>query len=271
MSRIKFFASLTLAIALLAAQAGAALAAPPRQDTTISGTVQSIVLETDSEGVTTVVVTLEDSTGGSTTVRLSVDTAVGLGLVTLDANGDPVVNDAAVGTTVEIDPATVIPDEETTEEQHPVAAALANFFSSLLGIDYDVIMATHEEGVGFGVIAQALWLTNKLGGDTELFTIIVDAKQSGDYSAITLPDGTSPKNWGQFRKALLDHKENLGQIMSGHASNGSDPTTTTASPASGSSNGQGNGQNNGQNNGNGNNGGGKDKNKDKGKGKNNKP
>jgi hypothetical protein len=42
---------------------------------------------------------------------------------------------------------------------------------------------------------------------------------NNDYSGITLPDGSVPTNWGQFRKALLsgDPKANLGQIMSGHA------------------------------------------------------
>jgi hypothetical protein len=254
MSKAKLFVSLMLAFALLSAQVSTVLAAPPQQNPEpITGTVNSITLETDSAGVTTVLVTLTDDTGAQQTVRLSVDTAVSLNLVTLDEAGNPVVNDAAVGGSVTIDPGTVIADEEAA--QHPVGSALADFFSSLLGVDYDTIMSVHEEGVGFGVIAQALWLTNALDGDAELFAMIIDAKQSGDYSAIVLPDGSSPQNWGQFRKALLDHKQNLGQIMSGHASNGTEETPTTGSASPDNGNGHGNGGNGqGGGNGHGNNG-----------------
>lgn len=242
--------SLLLVMALLGAQVGVVLAAPPPQESTpISGTVTSIVLETDASGVTTVLVTLQDSAGNTQTVRLSVETAVSLGLVTLDEAGNPLVNESAIGTSVEIDPSTVIVEE--SEAQHPVGSALANFFSSLLGVDYAAIMDAHEQGVGFGVMAQALWLTKALGGDATLFNTIVEAKRSGDYSAIVLPDGSTPQNWGQFRKALLDHKQNLGQIMSGHANN--EPTTndstSTSSAEKGNAKGNGNGKGNGQGNG----------------------
>ena len=250
MFKTKLLISLLLICALFGVQTGVAFAAPPKQETTpITGIVDSITLETDSSGVTTVLVTLTDSAGAQQTVRLSVDTAVSLNLVTLDGAGNPVVNEAAIGTSVTIDPGTVIADEEAA--QHPVGSALADFFSSLLGVDYDTIMAAHDQGVGFGVIAQALWMTNTLNGDAELFAMIIDAKQSGDYSAIILPDGSSPTNWGQFRKALLDHKQNLGQIMSGHASNGTEEATTTGSASPGNGNGHGNGSN-GQGGGNGN-------------------
>ncbi len=254
MLKARIFFSLLLALALLGLQVGAVFAAPPQQTTTpITGTVTSIVPETDANGVTTVLVTVDDGSGNTQTVRLSVDTAVSLNLVTLDISGNPVVNNAAIGTSVSIDPTTVLPDQtSTTTEQQPVATALTNFFSSLLGVDYNTIMTIHQQGVGFGVIAQALFLTKELGGDTSLFAAIVEAKQSGDYSSIVLPDGTSPKNWGQFRKALLDNKENLGQIMSGHADNGS--STTISSPANGNGNGKnagnnGQGQGKGKNNG----------------------
>jgi hypothetical protein len=253
MSKMKLITSLMLAFALLSMQVGTVLAAPPLADPApISGTVQSITPETDSAGVITVLVTLDDGAGGISTVRLSVETAVSLGLVSLDATGAPVVNIAAIGTSVTIDPTMVIVDEEAA--QHPVGSALADFFTVLLGVDYDTIMSVHEQGVGFGVIAQALWLTDSLDGDSELFKTIVDAKQSGDYSAIVLPDGTSPQNWGQFRKSLLGHKQNLGQIMSGHADNVSDDTTTTttASPSNGNnSQSRGHGKGKGRGNGNG--------------------
>ena len=258
MSKTKLIVSLILVLALLSVQAGTVLAAPLKQEAPLTGTVDSITLETNTSGETTVLVTLTDDAGVQQTVRLSVDTAVDLNLVTIDEAGNPVVNEAAIGSTITIDPGTVIPNEETEGEQHPVASALEEFFSSVLGIDYETIMSVHEGGVGFGVIAQALWLTNALDGDAELFQLIVDAKQSGDFSAIVLPNGSSPKNWGQFRKALLDNKENLGQIMSGHATISSEETTTTTTDPSSNKNGkgkesgQGNGQGNGNSGGNGN-------------------
>ncbi len=38
-----------------------------------------------------------------------------------------------------------------------------------------------------------------------------------DGTPLTLPDGTVPTNWGQFKKALLDKQNNLGVIVSGQA------------------------------------------------------
>lgn len=107
------------------------------------------------------------------------------------------------------------------QEDHPVGFSLAQFFTDLLGVDYDTIMEYHKEGAGFGTIAQALWMTNALEGDTTTFAAIVEAKMNNDYSSIVLPDGTSPKNWGQFRKSVMSDreksKENLGAIMSERA------------------------------------------------------
>ncbi len=75
----------------------------------------------------------------------------------------------------------------------------------------------HEEGYGFGVIAQALWLTQKMEGDADVLTAILEAKKTGDYSAFTLEDGTVPTSWGQLKKAIMagDKKNNLGVVMSG--------------------------------------------------------
>ena len=289
MTRTKTIYSILLATILLATQIIAVGAAPAKQDTTpITGTVESITLETDStSGVTTVLVTLTDEIGATQTVRLSFEDATSLGLV-ID---EETVNPDAIGASIEIDPAMVIPDvpdETTTEEaQHPVGSALSDFFSELLGVDYQTIMDYHDDGIGFGVIAQALWMTNALEGDADTFAAILEAKQNKDYSAITLPDGSTPQNWGQFRKAVMSDrdksKENLGAIMSGRADNGqSDPTQVNTQnngngPDKDKSN-NGNGpdkdkSNNGNgpdkdksNNGNGN-GNNKDKNKDKGNNK----
>jgi hypothetical protein len=235
MSNTKLLASLLLVFAVLFAHVGVVAAAPQTQDTTpITGTIQSITTETDANGVTTVLVSLSDDQGVTQTVHLSVDTAVALGLVTLDATTqEPVVDDSQIGQTVEIDPTTVIPDEQPTQESvHPIAWLLAEFF----GEDPSVVEGYHEDGFGFGVIAQSLWMSQNVGGDASLAGQILEAKQSGDYSNITLsdgttltlPDGTVPTNWGQFKKALLDKKNNLGVIVSGQADpdNSDDPLVT---------------------------------------------
>ena len=253
---VKIITGVLLLTAMLLAPAGPVFAAPATQDPTpIAGTVESISLETDSTtNVTTVVVAILDQKGVRQTLRLSAETALALALVTLDpVTGALVVNQAAVGSQVSIDPGAVIVDEgdTETEDRHPVGSALADFFSEMLGVDYQTIMQYHKDGTGFGVIAQALWLTRKLDGDATVFAALLDAKKSGDYSAITLPDGSTPSNWGQFRKAILggDKKANLGMIMSGRAQQQQEDGTADA---------EGNGHGKGY-----------DKNKDKGNGKGN--
>jgi hypothetical protein len=133
-------------------------------------------------------------------------------------------------------------------------------------VDYETVMDYHDDGVGFGVIAQALWITNALDGDSETFAAILEAKQNNDYSAITLPDGSTPQNWGQFRKAVMHDrdksKENLGAIMSGRADSGQGEETQAEIQNNGNGNNPDKG-NNGANNGNAPD---KDKNKDKDKG-----
>jgi hypothetical protein len=248
MLNTKRLAGILLVVAVLLTQVGTVAAAPQVQETTpITGTIESITTETDADGVSSVLVTLLDDAGATQTVRLSVETAVTLGLVTLDPTTmEPVVNETQVGQTVEIDPTTVIPEEE--EAVHPIAAILASFF----GQDASVVNEYHEDGFGFGVIAQALWIAQGLNGDASTAGLILEAKDTGDYSAFVLPDGSTPTNWGQFKKAALGKdKKNLGIIVSGHAEDVLTDGETTP-------------QDNGQGNGNGN---GKDKDKDNGKGK----
>jgi hypothetical protein len=266
MNTKKLIFSLMIAFAITFMQIGAVAAQEPIPPT---GTVESIALQTDAtNGETTVLVTYTDNLGVTQSANLSLDTAVTLGLVTLDpTTGKPVVNDSAVGQPVTIDPTTVPPDSTTTEEeQHPVGSRLSDFFGELLGVDYDSIMAAHENGTGFGVIAQALWMTNELNGDANTFQMIVEAKKTGDYSGIILPDGSTSTatNWGQFKKDVTDKgdKDNLGSVMSGEANNGQtqDGTTTLGGTAHGNSGNQ-------SNNGRGNNDQDKGKDKDKGKGK----
>ena len=133
-------------------------------------------------------------------------------------------------------------------------------------------MRAHETGVGFGVIAQALWLTRQLDSDSdafntpeELFLAILRAKESGIYTAF-FPEGTEnvPTSWGQFKKALSDKKNNLGIVVSDKdQDNGDNSGGNGDSQVTGNVNGQGNSNkdNNSEKGNHGNNG-------DKGNGKN---
>jgi hypothetical protein len=255
MKKTNIFITLVLTFVILFAQVGNAAAAPLAQTTTpIIGTIQSITPETDANGVTTILVTLTDELGATQTVRLSVDTAVTLGLVTLDpTTNEPIVVESQIGQPVEIDPVTVIPDDATEEEAvHPISALLAGFF----GEDASVIDTYHTDGFGFGLIAQALWMSKNINEDASLAGDILEAKKSGDYSAFTeyFEDGALPTNWGQFRKALLNKKQNLGVVVSGQ----DDASNNSSQPEHG--NGKDKDKGKDKDNGNGNN-----KNKDKGK------
>ena len=222
----KLFYGLAITAALLILVTGTVFAQEPTPS--LTGTVQSITVETDELGVTTVVVDLLNEAGEVQSVRISLETALELGLVAPELVETYVAVDAAIGTTVALNPEDVLEEieEEETDDSglHPVASSLSDFFSSLLGVDYDTLMAYHDDGMGFGTIAQALWMTKALEGDTATFQLILDAKKSGDYSAVVLPNGSTPTNWGQFRKAVLSDKEkaknNLGVIRSGKAEDG---------------------------------------------------
>jgi hypothetical protein len=207
MKTTKLFVTVFLAFAVFLAQAGSVFAAPALQEGNPTATVTDLACGTDG---TTVIVTYDDGDLNTpeVVVEVSLETAVTLGLIAPNTE----CSDAALadGIGVLIDPALAIPVEE--ESKHPVGAALAAFFGDIT--DYDAIMEAHESGVGFGVIAQALWMTMKLDGDSDVFKAIIDAKKSG--GTFTFGDETYP-NWGQFKKAVLtgEKKQNLGAIMSG--------------------------------------------------------
>lgn len=262
MNRIQRILGIVLTIILSMAQVGGAFAAPVSQESPpIRGTVQSITLESDpTTGVLTVIVAVMDSDQVVRKVRLIQETALALGFVLLDGDGNPVINQRALGLAAEIDPAAAISDQDA--HQHPIANALATFFSNIEGMDYDTIMSAHRDGVGFGVIAQTLWLTSELGGDSQLFQDLLYAKKHNDYSAFSdlTEDGTPPRNWGQLRKVLLE-KKNLGTVMSNHNNDGNhgNPGNGTGNSQEKDKNkdnndrGHGNGNgNNGNGNGNGN-------------------
>ena len=264
MKKVKFTISLIFIASILFGQVGGVFAAPALQNPIpVGGMVQRIILETDSTtGVTMVIVDLLDSSQILQSLRISQETAIMLGLIVLNGDGKPGINNLALGKSIEIDPTDVIPTQQ--ESQHPVGSALATFFSDIAGVDYESIMTVHEQGVGFGVIAQMLWLTKKLEGDLEMFQTIVYAKQTGDYSAFILADGSTPKNWGQLRKSILEQNNGLSLVMSnkdkinGNSNNNGNRNNGGNGNGNGSEggNGNGNGNNNGGGNGNGNNNGG---------------
>ncbi len=229
MSNFKMLAGFTMVVAVLITLSGTAMAAPSIAYTniivtttppaSITGTVQSITLQTDINNVVSVVVTLTDPSMSLQTVTLSLDEAIKLGLVTLDAAQVPSENSLMIGQSITVDP--LVPSAETAENQ--VGAMIAAFF----GLDYAVVDGFHQEGAGYGVISQACWMSYELQSDASLCADIIAAKKSGDYSMLTLPDGTTASNWGQFKQIFSGHKnpmQNLGAIMSGRA----DPLETPA-------------------------------------------
>ncbi len=247
------FVSLILAVSMLMVHVGAAFAAPTSQAfPPITGNVQSITIETDpNTGIVTVVVDVMDSDQNSQSVRISEKAAEKLGLVVPDSDGNPTINKSALGKAIELKLTAIIPDKEGN--QHPVGNALATFFSGIADPEtlYKSIMEAHNNGFGFGVIARALWLTQELKGDVNVFNSLLAAKQTGDYSNFSFDEnGTTitPRNWAELKQAIMAGKKmgNLGQVMSNQ-----DNT---------------NKENNSNNSANENN---KDKNKDKDKDKNN--
>ena len=261
-SKTKYSLSLLLAFSLLLIQVGRVLASSALQNSIpVHGIVQSITLETDpTTGVTTVIIDVIDSDQSMQHIRVSLETAFALGLVALNGDGKPEINHFALGKPIEVDTLSIIPKHPET--QHPVGSALATFFSHIAGVDYETIMNAHEKGVGFGVIAQTLWLTEKLQGNGEVFEALIEARQTGDYSDFVLEDGTTPKNWGQLRSAILDQdkKNSVGVVVS--SSNGNENGNDKDN--NGNGNGQGNNGDKGNDKGND-----KDNGKDKSKDKDN--
>lgn len=170
--------NLVFVTSILFLQVGGVLAAPALQTSDpVFGMVQRIILETDSTtGVTIVIVDLVDDNQLLQSVRVSQEKAIELGFVVINGDGNPGINKLALGKAIEIDRADVLPDQE--ENQHPVGSALATFFSDIAGLDYESIMAAHKQGIGFGTIAQSLWLTKKLEGNLKVFEALLKAKQT---------------------------------------------------------------------------------------------
>jgi hypothetical protein len=244
MFNTKLLASILIILAVMFAQVGNVAAAPQTQDgttTTINGTIQEITTELDANGETVVIVKVLNDQGTVQTVTLSAQEAADNQLYDLTTGELLAKKDDSVELVV--DPNAVVTDEEPVEpDVHPLSMLLAKFFfggEDDLGQTYEMaslIDSFHtgdneaDQVFGFGVIAQALWMSKSLNdgtADANLAEEILVAKRTGDYSAFELPDGSSPANWGQFKKALRDNKEkhNLGVIVSGQGEDSSQDST----------------------------------------------
>lgn len=269
MFNTKLLSSILLVLAVLFAQIGNVAAAPPLQEgttTTISGKITNIETKTDENDQTIVLVTVEGMTG-TQTASLSPQEAADLGL--FDLNTGQLL--AKEGDSVElvVNPNSIVPAEDTTApDVHIISKLLADFFfkgdpeMAKLIDSYHTGDNDANQVFGFGVIAQALWMSKSFSesgtANADLAGLILQAKKDGDYSQLSqyFKDGAAPSNWGQLKKALRDHKEkqNLGVIISGHANSDQEDGINT--------------QDNGTNKDNGNN---KDHGKGKGKDKQKNP
>lgn len=245
MNKKKALIGSIITLALLAMQVGAAYAASPSQNGTITGTVQSVTQSTDSSGNPIFLVTIAASGGTTQTVKLSAAEAVSLGLVTANKDGTYTINNV-VGTTVSIAASMAIANPCSESESGIVASALAAFFCQGSSTVLDnTIGALHAQGFGFGEIAQACFMAEALNstcGD------ILTAKQNHDFSSLGLPSNVT--NWGQLRKFALAQEvkslTNLGAIMSGRAASTTTAGTAAPTPMAPNAGGNGNGHGHGQ-------------------------
>ena len=214
MKRAKLFTLFTIFL-LVFIQFSLVLAAPSSNVAdSISGTVQEITIETDANsGISTVWVIIQDYQGQDHQIHVSMTTALEWHLVIYEdemlvPNGD------SLGMEIEFPLSQAIPPNGDGDMTHPVGSALSSFFSeNIPGINYEMIMDAHTNGYGFGILAQALWLTQKLGGDSSLLLDILEAKTSGDYSVFFPEDATIPSSWGQFRQMVME-RGSLGMVIS---------------------------------------------------------
>jgi hypothetical protein len=274
MSSTKLFASFLLVLAVMFAQVGNVAAAPPTQGTTttITGTIQTITVDPNTNTVL-VTVLLEDQV---TTQTVSLDPLNPAYSNLFNPDTHELIAQVNEHVDWQVNSADVVPVEEpVVPDVHPISWLLAQFFfdgnpemASLIDSfhngDFQIISAdgteqTLDQVFGFGVIAQALWMSRNSEGnaDVELAGDILLAKEDKNYQAffdahpeyLEQVGDNMPTNWGQFKKALSEKKHNLGVIVSGQADQDDSTDTLTQ-------------QNHGNN---------KDKNPNKGNGKNKKP
>lgn len=223
MLNIKLLSSILLVLAVMFAQVGNVAAAPQAQDT-VPPQITGITTQT-TNGVTTVLVTLTNADQTTQTVRISLEYATKLGLIDSTTQQPVAVEDLPEGTI--IDPNQVIADQQPEEDFNPIVEILAKFFDE----EPSVVNEYHKDGFGFGVIAQAMWISKNQAGDVSLARDILDLKKNKDYEQFFLDhpdfldgsDGNVPSNWGQFKKLLSEKHNNLGTAVSENENQGNSP------------------------------------------------
>ncbi|MBP7687453.1 MAG: hypothetical protein KA765_06090 [Thermoflexales bacterium] len=112
-----------------------------------------------------------------------------------------VLLDPTITPTVTITPTATPVPTVTVSQTHPVAYGLALYFH----LPYTEVVALHEAGVGYGVIARA-YLTAKVSNGVLSPTQVLEMFQSG-------------QGWGQIKQLYGIHPggNGLGSIMSGKA------------------------------------------------------
>lgn len=102
---------------------------------------------------------------------------------------------------------------------HPVAAIIADFF----GLDYTQVQGWHDQGIGYGNMAIALFFVDATGLSFEDIMALRGQEEGGGWGVIMRPYGLHPGN-----------QMNLGAIRSGRVVTETEPMTgtvgTTARP-----------------------------------------
>ena len=200
MKQIKLFASALIVIVVLAGLC--VIAQAQGSEIQITGEITAI---TPVEGG--YLVTLLDEEGNSSDIFIPQDTPISMGDEVLTAEelaiGWVITVTAAEQTDGSLYATSVSVDEdgETGEGwQHPVAACLAAYF----GVDYEELMAYHDSGVGFGLLARAYFLANALADEGFTVEDILAMHESGEGFGYFLHEyGIHPGSYS------------LGVIMSG--------------------------------------------------------
>jgi hypothetical protein len=202
MNRLKLLVSTLIAVAMLV---GLGVTAQAQESLQLAGEITAI---TPAEGG--YVITIQDEGGGSSDVFVPED-------ITVVVEGETLTPaDLEVGWTVAVTVtqqdgtlyATGVTvggeddedDEECEDCQHPVATQLAEY----LGVPYEELMAYHDAGVGFGLLARAYFLADTLADEGFTVDDVLAMKESGEGFGYFLHEyGIHPGSYS------------LGAIMSG--------------------------------------------------------
>lgn len=214
-------------------------AAPPAQDSSSDGSALEDSLNLDdggnpiddgSTGGNNLGTVMSDKSGdtmddGTTDDGTTDDGTIG------DNTGDDTTDDGTTG-----DGTT---DDGTTGEvtpQHPVAAALAEYFE----VEYDEIITLHEAGNGFGNIAKAYFFADQLGLTPQ--DLLLEAHTSG-WGNVLKENGIHPGAVGKGggKNSEITEPENSPIEPQGNGAAG------LAGPGGQGSNGHGNGNGHGNN------------------------